>query len=183
MTRLTFSRRDFVLGAVAGTAAGAGIVTALFKRKSPPDLAYGSNSVFHTDRAGRITTPSFIAVDYARCSGCRICEAECAWSAKSLLTFSAAEFGFIGFEPALDIVSLCAGCADAPCVSVCPKRSRRIEPRFTMTGAILLDESSLHRLPGLYQSLRQRPFRVIRMSRDGKKHSDYATSAAAIRPA
>ena len=168
MSRLTFSRRDFVLGAVAGTAAGAGIVAALFKRKSPSDLSAGSNSVFHTDLAGRITTPSFITVDQARCSGCRICEAECVLIRENSFDFLRSRVRVHRFEPPLDIVSLCAGCADAPCVSVCPPEAAALS-RDPRTGAILLNESKCIGCQACIKACAKDRSAVIRISRDGKK--------------
>ena len=168
MNRLTFSRRDFVWGVIAGTAAGAGIVTALYKRKTPPDVASGSNSVFHTDRAGRITTPSFIAVDQARCSGCRICEAECVLIREKSFDFWRSRVRVQRFEPPLDIVSLCAGCADAPCVSVCPPQAAALS-RDPRTGAVLLNESKCIGCHACIKACAKDRSAVIRISRDGKK--------------
>jgi Fe-S-cluster-containing dehydrogenase component len=168
MNHLTFSRRDFVWGAVAGTVAGAGIVTALYKRKAPPDASSGNNAVFHTDRAGRITTPSFIAIDHVRCSGCRICEAECILSRESSFDFWRSRIRIQRFEPPLDIVSLCAGCADAPCVSVCPSDAAALS-RDPRTGAILLNENKCIGCQACIKACAKDRSAVIRISRDGKK--------------
>lgn len=168
MNHLRFSRRDFVLGAIAGTAVGSGIVIALLKKKSSPNVASSSSAVFHTDRAGRITTPSFIAVDQARCSGCRICEAECALVRENSFDYWHSRIRVYHFEPQLNIVSLCAGCADAPCVSVCPKEAAALS-RDSRTGAILLNESKCIGCQACLNACAKDRSGVIRMSRDGKK--------------
>ena len=168
MNRLIFSRRDFVWGAVAGTAAGAGIVAALNKRKPSPDVASESASVFHTDRAGRITTPSFITVDQTRCSGCRICEAECVLFRDRSFDFWRSRVRVHRFEPSLDIVSICAGCADAPCVSVCPPEAAAMS-RDARTGAILLNENKCIGCQACIKACAKDRSSVIRISRDGKK--------------
>ena len=168
MSRFSFSRRDFVVGAIAGTAAGATIVAAVLRKKTNPDTASVGNSVFKTDRAARITTPSFIAVDYARCSGCRICEAECALVREHSFDLWRSRIKAHRFEPQLDIVSLCAGCADAPCVSVCPKDVVALT-RDPQTGAILLNESKCIGCQACIHACSKDRTAVIRMSRDGKK--------------
>lgn len=168
MSRFSFSRRDFVVGAIAGTAAGATIVAAVLRKKTTPDAASAGNAVFQTDRAARITTPSFIAVDYARCSGCRICEAECTLVREHSFDLWRSRIRAHRFEPQLDIVSLCAGCADAPCVSVCPKDVVALT-RDPQTGAIILDEKKCIGCQACMHACAKDRSAVIRMSRDGKK--------------
>ena len=168
MSHFSFSRRDFVVGAIAGTAAGATIVAALLRKKAPSDAALSGNSVFKTDRAARITTPSFIAIDHARCSGCRICEAECALVREHSFDFWRSRIRAHRFEPQLDVISLCAGCADAPCVSVCPKEVVALT-RDTQTGAILLNESKCIGCQACINACAKDRTAVLRMSRDGKK--------------
>jgi Fe-S-cluster-containing hydrogenase component 2 len=168
MSCLSFSRRDFVLGVIAGTTAGAGIAAALLRKKSTPAANSDSNSVFQTDRAARITTPSFIAVDHARCSGCRICEAECALAREHSFDFGRSRIRVYRFEPSLDVVSLCAGCADAPCVSVCPKEVVALT-HDPQTGAIILNESKCIGCQACINACSKDRTAVIRMNRDGKK--------------
>jgi len=168
MSRISFSRRDFVLGALVGTVAGTGIATALLRKRNSPDASNASTSVFHTDRAARITTPSFIAVDHARCSGCRICEAECALVRERSFDYWRSRIRVQRFEPPLDVVSLCAGCADAPCVSVCPTEAAALS-RDSRTGAILLNESKCIGCQACLKVCAKDRSAVIRMSRDGKK--------------
>src|SRR5665647_2885227 len=120
MSRVSFSRRDFVIGALTGTAAGAGIMGALLRKSSSSPSGSSGGAVFHTDKAGRITTLSYIAVDHARCTGCMTCEAECAILREKTFDTWRSRIRVHHFEPSLDIASLCADCGDAPCVAVCP---------------------------------------------------------------
>jgi Fe-S-cluster-containing hydrogenase component 2 len=168
MSRFSFSRRDFVVGAIAGTAAGATIVAALLRKKTNPDTASAGNAVFKTDRASRITTPSFIAIDHARCSGCRVCEAECALVREHSFDLGRSRIKAHRFEPQLDVIALCAGCADAPCVSVCPKEVVALT-RDTQTGAVLLNESKCIGCQACIKACAKDRTAVIRLSRDGKK--------------
>ena len=167
MTRLTFSRREFVLGALAGATAGAGITAALLRKSSVPSGSSGG-SVFHTDRAARITTLSYIAVDHARCSGCGICEAECAIVHDHTLDIERSRIRVHHFEPALDIASVCSCCGDAPCLSACPKDVVALS-RDRLTGAILLDEAKCIGCGACQTACTRERSGVIRMQRDGKK--------------
>ena len=168
MGGLFFSRRDFVLGTLAGATAGAGVMAVLL-RKSPstPPLDQGG-SVFHTDHAARITTPSYIAVDYARCTGCRTCETECALSHEKTFDITRSRIRVYHFEPSLDIASLCAGCNDAPCLEACPKDVVAIT-RDSLTGAILLSEAKCIGCRACLNACAKDRSDVIRMSRDGSK--------------
>ncbi|MHC1760665.1 MAG: 4Fe-4S dicluster domain-containing protein [Negativicutes bacterium] len=168
MSRLKFSRRDFVIGALAGSVTGAGVMSALLRKSvsNPSDLSGGS--VFHTDRAARITTLSYIAVDNARCTGCGICEAECTlWREKTFDTWGS-RIRIRHFEPSLDIASICASCNDAPCIAACPKEAGALS-RDPLTGAILLSNSKCIGCGACLKVCAKDRSDVIRMSRDGKK--------------
>jgi len=168
MSRLKFSRRDFVIGALAGSVTGAGITGALLRKSvsNPSDLSGGS--IFHTDRAARITTLSYIAVDNARCTGCGICEAECTlWREKTFDTWGS-RIRIRHYEPALDIASICASCNDAPCIAACPKEAGALS-RDPLTGAILLSNSKCIGCGACLKVCAKDRSDVIRMSRDGKK--------------
>lgn len=168
MIRSPFSRRDFILGATLGSVTGAGIIAALLHKKSNPTLSLTSTSVFHTDRAGRITTPSFIAVDYARCSGCRICEAECCLVREKSFDLWRSRIRLHHFEQAINVVSLCTGCADAPCIVACPKEATALS-RDPLTGAVVLNETRCIGCQACVNACDKDRSGVIRMSRDGKK--------------
>ena len=167
MSRFTFSRRDFVIGAVAGTAAGAGIMGALLRKHSSPSGSSGG-SAFNTDKAGRITTLSYIAVDNARCTGCKTCEAECAILREKTFDTWRSRIRVHHFEPSLDIASLCAGCGDAPCVAVCPKEANALT-RDLITGAVILNEEKCIGCRACLIACAKDRSDVIRMTRDGKK--------------
>ena len=168
MSRLSFSRREFVIGALAGTATGAGITAALLRKSSSSPSGSSGGSVFHTDRAARITTLSYIAVDHARCTGCGICEAECAIVRDHSLDTERSRIRVHHFEPALAIASVCSGCGDAPCLSACPKDVVALS-RDRLTGAILLDEAKCIGCGACQTACARERSGVIRMRRDGKK--------------
>ena len=168
MSRLSFSRREFVIGALAGAATGAGITAALLRKSSSSPSGSSGGSVFHTDRAARITTLSYIAVDNARCTGCGICEAECAIVRDHSLDTERSRIRVHHFEPALAIASVCSGCGDAPCLSACPKDVVALS-RDRLTGAILLDEAKCIGCGACQTACARERSGVIRMRRDGKK--------------
>lgn len=168
MKRLSFSRRDFVIGALVGTAAGAGIMGALLRKSAPNPSGLSGGSVFHTDRAARITTLSYIAVDNARCTGCGTCEAECSlWREKTFDTWGS-RIRVQHLEPSIDIASICASCSDALCVAACPKEARALT-RDRLTGAILLNQDKCIGCGACLKVCAKDRSDVIRMSRDGKK--------------
>lgn len=136
--RNSLSRRDFVLGLATGAAA-AGLPQFIsgIQKKDPPASTGGS--VFHTDRAARITTPSYIVVDYQRCTGCGICEAACVLRHEKIFDLELSRIRLYRFEPAIAVASVCTSCSDAPCISACPPEASAIS-RDTMTGAVLLNE-------------------------------------------
>ena len=166
MTRLSFSRRDFVIGALVGTAAGAGIARTLLRKSSPAPSVGGS--VFQTDRAARITTPSYIAVDNARCTGCGICEAECALVREKTFDTWRSRIRVHLFEPPLAVASLCACCSDTPCVKACPKEAGALTCD-SLTGAIILNEAKCIGCRACLSACAKDRSAVIRMSRDEKK--------------
>ena len=166
MTRVSFSRRSFVSGVLTGAVAGAGIAAALLRKNTAPKDP--SSAVFQTDRAARITTTSFIAADQARCSGCKICEAECALVRERSMDFGRSRITARRFEPSVDVVSLCTGCSDAPCVAVCPKEAGALT-RDRLTGAVLLNETKCIGCQACLDACAKDRSAVIRMSRDGKK--------------
>ncbi|MRR59007.1 MAG: 4Fe-4S dicluster domain-containing protein [Deltaproteobacteria bacterium] len=71
-----------------------------------------------------------VVVDYAKCTGCRTCEASCS-SRNRPATIDGRELPGLGnpryanirihsFNPDVDIPNVCAMCADTPCVKACP---------------------------------------------------------------
>jgi len=168
MSRLIFSRRDFVIGAVVGTAAGAGIMAALLRKSASPPSDSSGGSVFQTNRAARITTLSYIAVDHARCTGCGTCEAECALLRENTFDAWRSRIRIHHFEPSLDIAAICSSCSDAPCVAACPKEAGALT-RDPLTGAIILNEVKCIGCRACLRACAKDRSDVIRMSRDEKK--------------
>lgn len=127
-----FTRREFVIGAVTGAAAGA-VVTGL-SMKSGPATAPAAPAA-----EKRIKTPSYIAVDYAKCTGCRTCETECAIYHEKKPDLTRSRIKTYYFNPPVDVPSLCAKCGDSPCIKACPEKVAALSKDKT-TGAVLVDE-------------------------------------------
>ena len=141
---------------------------ALLRKSSSVPSGSSGGSVFHTDRAARITTLSYIAVDNSRCSGCGICEAECAFAREKTFDTWRSRIRINHFEPSLDIAAICASCNDAPCVAACPKDAGALT-RDPLTGAILLNEAKCIGCGACLNACAKDRSNIIRMSRDGKK--------------
>lgn len=161
-----FNRREFVLGALAGITAGAAAGAWLHDSATTPPATPGG-SVFHTDKAARITTLSYIAVDHSRCTGCGICEAECAIAHGKGFDFWQSRIQTKSFDPGLDITTLCTSCADAPCLAACPKEAGALS-RDRITHAVLLDEAKCIGCQACIAACNKDRAGVIRLSRDGK---------------
>jgi len=95
-----------------------------------------------------------VLVDYSKCTGCRTCEAACS-SRNRPATIGGREVPGLGnprfanirvhsFNPDVDVPSVCAMCADNPCVKACPvepdaKTGRRALYRDAKTHGIRND--------------------------------------------
>jgi Fe-S-cluster-containing hydrogenase component 2 len=162
------SRRDFVAGLVVGGALTAALPSVVSRiRKEDPPAATGG-SVFHTDRASRITTPSYIVVEYQRCTGCGICESECTLFHDRSLDRQRSRIRVHRFEPAIAVPAVCTGCSDAPCIAACPADANALT-RDTMTGAVLLDEKKCIGCRACVEACDTKRSGVIRMDAEGKK--------------
>jgi len=95
-----------------------------------------------------------VVVDYAKCTGCRTCEAACSsrnWPAsidgRELPGLGNPRYANIrvqSFNPDVDVPNVCAMCADTPCVRACPvdpdpKTGRRALYRDRATHTIRND--------------------------------------------
>lgn len=71
-----------------------------------------------------------VLVDYAKCTGCRTCEAACS-SRNRPVSIAGRELPGLGnpryanirvnsFNPDVDVPTVCAMCSDTPCVKACP---------------------------------------------------------------
>lgn len=73
---------------------------------------------------------TMIAVDYAKCTGCRTCETVCSAfnhpqtvngeTLNGLGNPELANIRVYGFNPDVDVPSVCAMCPDSPCIDACP---------------------------------------------------------------
>lgn len=157
-----FTRREFVIGAVTGAAAGAVVTGVSMKDSGKPTPA-------DPKAAGekRIKTPSYIAVDYAKCTGCRNCEVECSLFHEKKMDLSKSRIRVHYFNPPVDVPSLCAKCNDAPCVKACPEKVGALSKDKT-TGAVLLDEKKCIACWACIEPCAKDRADVIRKSKDEK---------------
>lgn len=97
-----------------------------------------------------------VLVDYSKCTGCRTCETACSAqnrpvsiAGKNLPSLGNPRFANIrvhSFNPDVDVPSVCAMCADTPCVNACPiepdaRSGRRALYRDQATRTIQNDPS------------------------------------------
>ncbi len=112
-----FTRRGFI----GRTALGGGAL-----------LVFGNLGVLRLARAGSSGKQAYmmIVVDYSRCTGCRTCETACS-AHNHRRTVSGEELNGLGnpslsnirvhgYNPDVDVASVCAMCPDAPCIEACP---------------------------------------------------------------
>jgi len=135
------SRRDFM----KTTALGGGAL-----------LLIGNLGILRVveSRAGEAPASFMIVVDYSKCTGCRTCETACsAYNQKRTVNreilnglgnpyFS--NIRVYGYNPDVDIPSVCAMCPDSPCIEACPvepdqKTGRRALYRDDKTSTIKND--------------------------------------------
>ena len=161
------SRRDFVIGALGGLSAGS-LLAGILLRSGKTPLSPASNQVFVTAAAARITTPSYIAIDYAKCTGCRICEIECVLFHEKTTDLTKSRIKIYSFPNRLDVASLCASCGDAPCIKACPPEASALS-RNNMTGAVILNEEKCIACWACVDACSKDRSAVIRKNRDAKK--------------
>lgn len=128
-----FTRRDFLKG--VGVGGGALIVFGQFGVRS---AAWALN---------RDPVLKMVVVDYDKCTGCRTCETACSSrnrpaniAGKELPGLGNPRFANIkvhGFNPDVDVPSVCAMCADTPCAKACP-----VAPDANGRRAFYRDETS-----------------------------------------
>lgn len=158
-----FTRREFVIGAVTGAAAGA-VVTGIATKGGGP-APVKPEAVKQGDK--KIKVPSYIAVDYAKCTGCRICEVECALFHEKKPDLARSRIKTYYFNPPVDVPSLCAKCGDAPCIKACPEKVAALTKDKT-TGAVLLDEKKCIACWACIEACAKDRTDVIRKSADEK---------------
>jgi Fe-S-cluster-containing hydrogenase component 2 len=158
-----FTRREFVIGAVAGAAVGAA-VTGVSMKGSPATAPPPGDK---TAGDKKIKIPSYIAVDYAKCTGCRNCEVECALFHDKKLDLTRSRIKTYYFNPPVDVPSLCAKCGDSPCVKACPEKVAALSKDKT-TGAVLVDEKKCIACWACIEPCAKDRANVIRKSKDEK---------------
>jgi len=75
--------------------------------------------------------------DYARCSGCRMCEIACSLHHEGRIWPEASRIRVFMLVPGIEIPHLCVQCHDYPCVNSCPSKALSVDEK---TGAVIVDE-------------------------------------------
>jgi len=140
--RISITRREFIKG--IGIGGGAVVLFGQFGINAAAWALSGDPQL------------KMVLVDYARCTGCRTCEAACSsrnWpvsiAGKELPGLGNPRFANIrvqSFNPDVDVPNVCAMCADTPCVKACP-----VEPDArTGRRALYRDQAThtVHNDPG-----------------------------------
>ncbi len=79
----------------------------------------------------------WIARDYARCSGCRLCEVACALHHEGRIWPEASRVRVFMLVPGVEVPHLCTQCHDYPCVTACPVHALSVDDE---TGAVLVND-------------------------------------------
>jgi len=82
-----------------------------------------------------------LLVDYDKCSGCRICEFECAKRHFDVINPELARIKLYKIYPGVDIAMYCRNCWGAPCIEACPTTPKAIS-KDEETGAIKVDPAT-----------------------------------------
>lgn len=82
-------------------------------------------------------TKIWIARDYDKCSGCRLCEIACSLHHEGKIWPEASRVRVFMQVPGVEIPHLCTQCNDYPCVNKCPFKALSTNPT---TGAVEVDE-------------------------------------------
>ncbi|MBS7631689.1 4Fe-4S dicluster domain-containing protein [Candidatus Bathyarchaeota archaeon] len=78
----------------------------------------------------------WIARDFPRCSGCRMCEIACSLHHENKIWPEASRVRIFMKVPGAEFPHLCTQCHDYPCVSSCPVDALTVDKR---TAAVLVD--------------------------------------------
>ena len=78
-----------------------------------------------------------LAVDYSRCTGCRLCEIACSLEHGGVVNPAAARLGIVRWEEeGLHVPTVCLQCEVAMCEQVCQPKAIQ---RDASTGALIVD--------------------------------------------
>lgn len=80
--------------------------------------------------------PIWIARDYVKCSGCRLCEIACSIFHEKKIWPEASTIRVFMLVPGAEIPHFCTQCQDYPCVVSCPLNALTVSEE---TGAVLVD--------------------------------------------
>jgi Fe-S-cluster-containing hydrogenase component 2 len=78
-------------------------------------------------------TKIWVARDFAKCSGCRICEVVCSLRHEGRIWPEASMVRVFMYFPGLEVPHLCTQCHDYPCVNACPFQALSVNQG---TGAV-----------------------------------------------
>ncbi|MCJ7759812.1 4Fe-4S dicluster domain-containing protein [Candidatus Bathyarchaeota archaeon] len=83
-------------------------------------------------------TKIWIARDYPRCSGCRLCEIECSLKHEGKIWPEASRVRVFMQTPGVEVPHLCTQCNNYPCVNACPTKALSVDDA---TGAVKVDNA------------------------------------------
>lgn len=87
-----------------------------------------------------VPVPGWITRDYARCSGCRMCEVACSMRHEGRVWPEASRVRVFMLVPGADFPHLCSQCDDYPCVKACPVEGAMwVDQR---TGAVMVEKEA-----------------------------------------
>jgi carbon-monoxide dehydrogenase iron sulfur subunit len=117
--------------------------------------------------------PIWIARDFPRCSGCRLCEVACSLYHEGRIWPEASRVRVFMRVPGAEFPHLCAQCHDYPCVSSCPAGALSVDRR---TSAVIVDRDACNSCGACIQACPGR----IPFLHPGMGRRRYATYAAGI---
>ncbi len=85
-----------------------------------------------------VTTRVWIGRDYAKCSGCRLCEIACSLHHEGKIWPEASRIRVFMEIPGAEVAHLCTQCSTYPCVKACPFKALSTNEE---TGAVIVDNS------------------------------------------
>lgn len=160
------TRRTFMKGTLAAGTALALTGCGTKETQAPP--AKEEPKAESPGEVKKITSPHYIAVDYEKCVGCRICEVECAmFHNDGVPDLTKSNIKIHYYNPPVDVPSICAHCSDSPCVTACPEKVGALT-KDENTGAILIDDSKCIACWDCITACEEDRTGILRMSKDEK---------------